>query len=382
MTTPLETIATPPAQRSEEFKRRVLPLLVWSLAALAATLLMVGRARRLEYIGLAQSLDYRISARATGTVQAVLVDLYDAVDKGEVVAKLDDRPVLASIATADATVRQLQAQLGAATAQLSADRRTGRESWVADLRRFQVNEEQRRLELLALKVQIESDAVEVERLAIEAEREQALLAAGLASKTDAEAARLTRDAVRRRLDENRVLYAQTEQELKTAENRRNVFERNLPEPPPVEPLLRPLQASIEVETQRLKQIEVEREATVLRSPVAGQVSQILCREGQAVVPGEPVVLVSEHDVHEIVAYLRESDRRHVQVGSAVVVTSLSDPARSAESVVMRVGGTVAQLPPRLWSNPALPEYGRALVVAETPSLGLMPGELVSVRLRD
>ncbi len=136
-------IETPLAQRLSDFRLRTLPLIVWSVCALIVVGMLLGRASRFEYVGLAQAMEYPISPVATGTVQSVVVDIYDRVEAGEMVAKLDDSQLLASIATSSAKLVQLQAELEAARARLLTNEGQGMANWAADLRRFQADEQQR-----------------------------------------------------------------------------------------------------------------------------------------------------------------------------------------------------------------------------------------------
>ena len=59
LVTPIET---PRAQRAAEFKRRQLPIVVWSVAALVCVFMLVSRAVRFEHIEEAwpRSLDQKI----------------------------------------------------------------------------------------------------------------------------------------------------------------------------------------------------------------------------------------------------------------------------------------------------------------------------------
>ena len=84
----LPPIATPPAQRLEEFKRRTVPFLVWSVAALICVAFLFQRAVSYERIGMARTQEYRVSGSAAGTLAAVLVDLYDPIEAGDVVGKI------------------------------------------------------------------------------------------------------------------------------------------------------------------------------------------------------------------------------------------------------------------------------------------------------
>jgi len=376
----LSPIETPYPQRVADFKRRYLPVVVWSVAALACVLLLTGRASRLEHIGLARSMQYQVSANAVGQLEAVLVDLYDHVEAGQLVAKLDDAEVAARVERSRATVRQLGAELDAARTQLASSSRLDQAGWHNDLRRFATDEEDRRLAALELRVTIESDEIELERLALELQRSGPLLETGLIGRQEYDNVRLLHDTVRTRIEESRVLLDQTQSEFRTAVLRRETFEKNLPSVPEEEPVLRPLREAIEVESIRLQEIQARRRATVLRSPVTGQVSSILCRRGQTVVPGEPILTIADGTVTEILAYLDETESGRATENATVLVASLSRPEKVAESVVLRLGPDVEILPQRLWREPSTPQYGRAVIIAAVPGLDLTPGELLSVRI--
>jgi multidrug resistance efflux pump len=378
----LQPIETPISQRIVDFKRRYLPMLVWSVAAVACAVMLTGRATRFDYIGLARSTQYVVSSSETGRLETLLVDEYDYVEAGDVVAKLDDSEVTARIERSRATIRQLGAELDAARARLLADNQLDQAGWQNQLRRFETDEEDRRLAALELRVTIESDEIELERLALELKRATPLLETGLMGQQEFESVRLMRDAVRTRISENRILLAQTESEFRTAMMRRESFEKDLPITPAEVPLLQPLREAIEVENQRLREIHTRREATILRSPITGQVSSILCRRGQTVVPGEAILTVADGRVTEILAYLDESDSAGARKNLPVLVASRSRPDRVAESFVVRVGPDVELLPERLWRQSSTPQYGRAVVIAAVPGLELTPGELLTVRLRD
>jgi multidrug resistance efflux pump len=369
----VQPIETPRAQRIENFRRRGLPVVVWSVAAALCALMMFNRAQQYEIIGIAQTMEYEVSSRVTGTLDTVLVDLYDEIDAGDLVAKLDDSQVLASIATIHARIEKLGDELSAARVDVQSDSA----DLTADLRRFQIDEEQRRLDALKLKVTIESDEIEAERLELQVTRNERLLQSGLISEMDFENSRLQYQRVRKQVDENRILLAETEEDYRTAKSRRETYERESPIRPGDEPL-QPLRGAIAVESGQLREIELRREALYLRSPIAGQVSQLLCRHGQSVVPGEPIMMVAERATREILAFL--PDGEEAQRDAAVLVSSRANPDRAVESRILRVGPTVQELPARLWRDSRTPAYGRSIVIAGVQGLKLVPGELVNVQL--
>ena len=372
-------IETPLAQRMVDFRLRTLPLIVWCVCVLVVAGMLLGRASRFEYVGLAQAMEYPISPAETGTVQSVVVDIYDRVNSGEMVAKLDDSRLLASIATSSAMLVQLQAELEAARATLVTNEGQGMSDWAADLRRFQADEQQRRLDVLSLRVVYEERQIELERFEIEEQRARELYDAGVIARKLWDQARLQRDEVRQGLEEGRILLDQTEEEYFATRTRREEYEAGLPNQDWIDPILRPLLEAIEVESRRLDEIDVQRQALVLRSPVTGQIVEILCRRGQSVRPGEPVVVVAEGSVREIVAYLAEDDGREIAPSTPVMVSTRGGGGTVSESIVIRVGPTIQELPPRLWRNPRRPDYGRAIVIAAVPGMQLRPGEIVNVK---
>ena len=177
-----------------------------------------------------------------------------------------------------------------------------------------------------------------------------------------------------------MLLSQGEEEYQIAKSRREQYEKELPAAAEGLSTLRPVMEAIAVENRRMNEIELQRQALILRSPVAGQVNQLLCRRGQAVVPGEPIMTIVEHAPREILAYLHEADADAARASTRVLESSRTSPEKVVESLIVRVGPAIETLPPRLWRDPRTPDYGRAVVIAGVPALDLTPGELVNVRL--
>jgi multidrug resistance efflux pump len=178
----------------------------------------------------------------------------------------------------------------------------------------------------------------------------------------------------------KVVLAQTESEWAAAKARREAYERRLPAGQGEQILLAPLRETIAVEESRLREIELLRAALVLRSPVVGQVSQVWSSAGQSVRPGDPIVTIVESSVRDIIVYVADSDARRIPQRTPVLVTRRVVPRAASESVVVSVGESVQQLPPRLWRDPRVPDYGRAVVVAPVRELNLTSGELVDVKM--
>ncbi len=367
------------ARRLADTRRGVVPVVVWCLAALTVAFLLGGRVMQREVVGVAEALRYEVSAAAPGRLDRVLVKPLQKVEAGEVVARLAGEELDAKLKTAGAAVAQLQAELAASRSRFAAGESPLNESYSQALRRFRMDEEQRRLDALSIGVAVETGEVDVERLALELERTERLFAQGLVAEAQRDNARLVHRQARVRLDENRALRAKYDEDRRAAETRRRTFERGRGSAEGVEPALLPLVRAIEVQNAKLDELRVAREQLTLRAPVAGQVTEVLAHAGQAVVAGESVVTVTESLPAEILAWLPETSRRHPKEKDLVRVTRRADTRRAAESVVTRVGASVQALPQQLWRDPRVPEYGVPVAIAATPALALVPGEVVFVR---
>jgi len=376
-----DVIETPLHQRVSDFKQRRLPIFVWFACVAACGWMLLHRTQPTEYIGLAQAIQYEISAPTVGRIDTVFVDLYQPVGMGDLVVKLDDSELEARIGRARASISVLRAELISARSQLQSTNESGLADWTNDLRRFHTDEEDRRLATLELRATIEADEIERERLELRQLRIAPLAREGIVDPSLQAETRLEIEEVTRRLENTRAVLAQTEEELHAALTRRQEFEANLPQMPAAEPFLDPLRQSIEVESMRLTEIETRRAELVMRSPAEGQVSEILCRRGQSVRPGEPIVTITDRTVRDIVTFLNEADDRPIGERTPVLVSSLERPGKYIESFVLRVSSSVEMLPERLWANPTVPVYGRAVVISALPSMPLRPGELLSVQFQ-
>jgi multidrug resistance efflux pump len=365
----------------EDFRRARLPLVVWLAAASMAAALLTGRARGREYIGLASAMRYTVSSPVAGRVEAVLVRELDEVRKGQIVARLEDEMLQARIQTAVTTTKQLTAELEAEQARLTAGRGPLAEAYSSDLRRFRMDEQGRRLSVLSLRVEVENDQIEYERLRLDADRAAQLYERGILSEAERELARLAAKQVAARLESNKELLATTEAEVREATRRREDFERAHPSAAQVRPALAPLEEAIHVQEGILQELRAEQANLVLRAPVSGAVTQVLCRKGQAVGPAEPILVVSEDTPTEILAYLPESAAGRVHEQTIVEITRRADPSRVAESVVTRVGASFELKPLQLWRDPRVPEHGLPVAIAAVPALRLTPGEVVFVRTK-
>jgi multidrug resistance efflux pump len=196
------------------------------------------------------------------------------------------------------------------------------------------------------------------------------------AQSDIDNTRLQRDAVASRIEENLKMLHEAEQQHRITISRRQAYEKDFSMER--DPLLEPLRGAVLAQERRMEEIDLQRRALTLRSPVAGRISQVLARTGQYVLAGEPVVFVEEETASEIVVYAPEVAAKLVAEGALIRAMRRGSPGVVSESMVTRVGAAIEMTPQRLWRDPAVPEYGLPFVIAAAPQLRLTPGELVTV----
>jgi len=374
----MSSLRTRLVDRLELFPGGPLNIGVWLAAVVAVLAILGGRATHVEYVGIARAVEHEISPATPGTIARVLVDLYEEVERGDLVAILDDAEVKAELEVAAAELRTLESQLEDAGSGVVAGAAV---DWQSERRRYEIDVEDRRLEELRIKVTIESDRVEKQRLEAKLGRMEPLYGEGAVTLDEYDDIRFMAATVSKRIEENLVLLAQTRDELSAALQRRGEFVGSSGDSAdaPAAAYLATVRAAIDAQGARVDAARARRAALTLTAPISGTITMIGGRPGQAVDVGEAVAVIARPNDGDVVAWLPEGDRRSLQAGERVWLRSATRGGTLAESFVMRVAPTVAMLPERLWQRRDLPEYGRAVMVASAEELSLIPGETVRVR---
>lgn len=369
-------------QRLRELSGAPLSVVVWLLAVAGVVSILSNRAQRFEYSGFARSTHYEVSASVDGLLESLAVDLYDDVESGQIMALLDGAELDTRLATAETVLEKLEADLGASRARLASESARYESRWRRDLRDLEMDSQRLRLDALRIAVSVANDEAREQRAALLVASLEVLPTWSTMRKTQLGDARLRHRQIADRLASSKVLLEETREAARQAAIRATAFKKALPLAEQELIALAPLRAALTVQTSLIDELRAERDRLVLRSPVAGRVSHVLSHPGQAVLAGEPVVLVSRSFATEIVAYLPERDPRVAQRKQSVVLARRSDPGVVAESVVLRVSPVIEALPERLWKRPGAAEYGRSFVVAAAARLGLVPGEAVNIRFTE
>ncbi len=373
-------IRTPLPQRLSEFRRGPMILLIWIVAASTVGWMLMQRFERWQYVGVACSSHYEITTSVAGTIDTIYVKQFDLVKAGEVIAHLDSTHLEARIATAQARVDQLSAELDAARLQLDERSTNNKAGLVAELRRFQIDEVDLLLRAMTIKVELETDRILLERMSSKLARTRELVQWEAVATAEEEDLELESQEIARQIELNEQLYNTTMEKHAVARSRRESFENRISTRPDVEPQLKSLREAVRAENLRLQEIELSRRNLVLRSPIAGKVSEMHINVGQAILAGKPVATITEVESSGVICYLPPSPQQSPDIGARVIITRSTDHSVAAESIVTRIGPAVVELPENLWRDPATPEYGVPLLLSHVFDMNLIPGEPVNVRI--
>ncbi len=375
-------IPTPLRQRLEDLRRGPLLLVVWTAAAAGCWFLIRHQAGPVSWIALAQPREHEVSVPADGRLADLRVELHQAVEPGQLLGQLDSSLLEARLRTAQAEVRRLDAERRALAEALEQIAHEGEEERAAELRRFHMDEAELALDALDLEVDLEADRIEAERFGIRLAREEKLVAEEVLDQARLDDTRLRHERLLARILHRERLLEGLHEELEEARERRRAFEGRLPDGIEVDARLTALQAAIDVQVLRVRELEVEREGLVLRSPARARVTRILARPGQAVLAGEPILVLTAVEPEAVVAWLPPAVQDPPLPASRALVSREVAPLATAETEVRSLGPGIEELPRRLWRDPAQPEYGRALVLSPPPGLSLVPGERLRVLRAD
>ncbi len=372
-------IRTPLRQHLRFFRQQQLPVLIWAVAVFVVAFLARRQAVRVDAIGIAEVHKVAVSSPVVGTVKHLAHDLFEPVKAGEIVATLDDSLVAAELNTVKTEITRLRAALAAEEARLTAEARNQEHDLRAEVRRFAWNAETAELDLLDRQVAQEVDQVEYQRLTVIFERLEKLVKENAARQSDLDEARLEREAVATRIQNNlRAIEAARKRRAATAARL-----KALPASPDVariKTLLEPFRYAVEVQQARIKELTLRRQALILRASRDGVVSQVLLRPGEVAEAGTSVVILDDPSTTRVVAHIPEGSRRmDIQPGDIVELLRRTQPIQVMEAKVIRVGPSVEEIPYQQRRKPNIREWGRPVLIAAA-ELQLCPGETLDVRI--
>ncbi len=384
-----------PTSYLSRLRRHLLPVMVWICVVVFIVLLFTRRSQRFEVLGIAQGQVRQVAASCTGRLTSIPVQLFDQVSLGDEVAVVDtildnEQPedqFQAQLDTIEAEIEHLTSQLVPTHEDLLAEKADRETNRLSDSRRFSVDVENARLEILRYRALIETDRIMLTDLSLEVETMKELLAQEAVAPYELQKAQVQYETLAKKIDENELLLEQAKNALKLTQQRRDEYLRNEPHHPSVEDALDVIRKAIKIQESRMEELVVQIEALKprkqlqLTAPIDGIVSQILHWPGEAVLATEPILTITEIKPTEIIAYALEDQVDQIKKGLSVelVKKNASKKIEVARSQVTYIGPAIEQLPARLWRNPNIPEWGRPFMIKAPPQMNLVTGEVVGIR---
>lgn len=377
----MEPVKTPISRLVMLWRKRFLPLLVWG-AAVALVIVLVQRQRvYVDAVGIAEAKTTYVAPLFDGTVQSLAVDMLDTVAEGQVVAMMDDTLIRSELHVAEAELDRVRALLDAESARFAQEQQMNETSAQDDLRRFQLNEEQARLNHLDRVIQHETDKVDLERLGVQLRRQEEMMKQHLLDEAAYDESRLAYEALKTKIDKDVKAIALAEQNIAAAASRSETRTGEEPVPAPTDAVLRSLQADIAAQQAIVAEVQERRQALTLKSPVAGQVALITRRPGESMLAGDPILTIVGAGANRVTAFVDERAAMALNVGDTVELHSRTHPSTVARGKILKIGSYIEPFPERLQMSPVLIQHGFQVLVGELPENVYRPGETLDLRLR-
>ncbi|MBE3070235.1 MAG: HlyD family efflux transporter periplasmic adaptor subunit [Planctomycetes bacterium] len=375
----------------------VVQVMVFLAAAGGAAMLFGYRSDSFSAVGLARGRLSHVSAVYDARIKHIPVRLYEKVNKGQVIAILDDAVVVGQIDAVSAEMARLRAEYAENQSLLDADLGDRLARWDAENRAFANDLAQLSLGLQELKAVLAYDRALLEGLRATMQSADQLVRGGLGPLADFQLAKAEYEATVKKIEENDRLAARLLAERQAAEERQAAHLQRRPVAPSQETAWEHLRQAVAVQQGLLNELEAQRAEYVLRAPFDGIVVEIQGRPrdaalqrpgegvvrgpGEVVTPGDAVVTIAEGRPTEVVAFADSDQATRLRPGLEVELATTGPGRQSARSAVVAVGPTIQRLPESLWVDPRIPQWGRPFLVMIPPEMMLNAGDQVMVRKR-
>lgn len=360
----LPPIPTPPAQRWREFRLIYLPRAFFLAGVVLAAVLWSRWVAPATTVAEAQLTQAEVRATHAGVVAALDVTQLQSVAAGQVIGQL----AVANTQVLEATLAVIRAEVGMLTA--TSQGVTDRQRMAIEWERLQLESMTHRVELVGLKIRLQQAEEEIAR-------SRPLRDAGLVTEESFSQLNTNRAA----------LSAQAAEQARLVAHIEDLLAKHAPpaEQDAAFSSATAMAAALKVQDSKLKLAEAQLAPQPLVAPIAGVVSQVVRRRGEAVAAGEPILRIDATRSERLVCYLRQPLALEPKPGMSAQVSTRSGPRRVLAAKVMEVGAVMEPVPASLMAAmrlPAsmLPELGLRVQLSVPDDLVLRPGEQVDVAI--
>lgn len=354
-------VPIPLAQRWQDARTRLLPLLVFGAAICGVAVLWNGYVAAPTLVGQAEAVVANVSSQKPGVLAQLAVTRFQKVKAGDAVGQLmvaDPRLLDSSLAVIRAEIEMLRVNMRPIVVQ---------QHNAMDYSRL-------RLDWMRERTQLASTRVNLQLAETEYHRTEELFRQKITSQQNLDQAKANYESLLREVEELTRLVAEGEQNFQTLQLTNTADITKISEDP--------LRAAIGVQESKLRLVEAELSPIVLRAPIEGVVSMVYHHSGEAVTAGQPIVAIATLNSVRIVGYLRPPLDAEPQVGARVEVRTRGLHREVGSAQVVEVGTQLENLPPTLAPllKVASADLGLPIGISLPANLKIRPGELVDITL--
>ena len=362
----LNPIPIPTSQRWREFRIRVIPLLVFVGTLGAATLVWRQQVPAAALMGEVEPITANVSSPKSGVLAGLKISRLQPVKAGDPVAQIittDPKVLQSSLAVILAEIQLMRVNLAP----------------VLGEQRYALNYDRLRLDWMEQRVQLATVRTRLQLAENEFRRVEELYKGKVVSEKMYEEAQINKQRLETEVQERSHLIEEQEKNLGALQLRASVSSTLTN----IDSAQNVMQASINVQEEKIRLTEAELSPVILHVPIDGVVSSVLRRSGEAVMAGEPILTISTGSSDRIIAYMRQPLVTEPKIGMSVQICARSLQRQAAEARILQVGTQMEPIKHYLlpFSNGHAPEMGLPILVSLPPSLKLLPGEIVDLRLR-
>lgn len=392
------------------YLRHVAPMAVWLSAVAAVVWLFYQRSESFQMVGIAQSQVRQVASDCVARITEISVELFQPVKAGQTLAILNtvtanewmtEVELKSQIATAAAEIERLMALLIPTQEELLANAANLQISHADNQRRFAVDVEAARLNVLKVQTEIADAEILLNSLAVQLQSTEKLVEEKVVVPFELEKVRTDYESAAKKIREYQEALRQAQEDQAQAERRRDEFARQELPQTSVDDALEAIRKEARVQEELIKGLQRQiaafraRTAVEIKSPIDGVVIPIsgkaneallkrqgeetIRRAGEVVAAGDPILAVAQTEPTEIIAYASEQQAGLLEQQMRVELVKMGYPSQIAQSRVLSIGPTIELMPQRLWRSPTIPQWGRSVVIEVPAGLAVIPGELVGIR---
>lgn len=354
----LPPVPTPSSQLWRQLRLQYLPVVIFALGVVAATVLWTKWVAPPTLIGEAEAVRTEVRSPQSGMLADLTIDLLQPVKAGQVIGRVivnDPKVLDASLAVIRAEIEVL------------------RTSTDMNFERLRLDWMTKRVELVSLRSQLHQSEATLARF-------MQLHRLKLVTDEEFDVAKNTRDAVEARMKAQEELINRIEPELRPLEATDG---RTIPAAAAAG-----LRAAVKQREEQLRLIEAQLSPQPLIAPIDGVVTLIHRRTGETVAGAESILQISATHSTRIIGFLRQPLPVEPKSGMEVEVRTRTFLRRVGTARVAQVGTQLEPISPTLLAAMRLPvasiptDFGLRVHVTAPEGLALRPGEQVDLIIRD